>query len=156
MIERNLMEDIKIQQILNAIRSSKEFRLEFGNIAPEILDKIYSYYSNENCSCKGAIREWIIKNENKITGELINKHKQLFDESLKGTTPTQIPVTTVPQTTPSLVPNMRLGELYYIERTQEAYKNFHNMIKEEKWVFRGLTIVPDIKDGKEVWAIFTY
>jgi hypothetical protein len=46
--------------------------------------------------------------------------------------------------------------VFFIERTEEAYKNFHTKMKDERWAFRGLSVTPHIHEGKEVWAIFTY
>lgn len=144
--------------ILRAIKENKEFRKKFGEKAVSILDKVYSYYSNPNCQCKDAIINWIKNNEN-VTNELINNFKELFEQLKNTQTVPVVSNTTVknPVTTPTVtVPNMKIGEIFRIERTSEAYKQFHEKVRNEKWVFRGISVVPEVYEGKEVWTIFTY
>jgi hypothetical protein len=150
--------------ILKAISEDKPFRSEFGKIAEDIIDKIYSYYTNPNCSCKGAILEWVNKNEDK-TRQLINTFKDTFDK-LKNTTQTTTQSTTQstnpnianPVITPNNVKpaNVKIGETMTIEPTTDAYRKLFNTINQERWVFRGIQVIPGEDDGKDVWFILFY
>lgn len=157
------MEKVDTDLVLRAVRENKEFRLKFSVVADEVVDKIYSYHQNPNCTCKGAIVTWINSNQSK-TLELINSFKTLF-ENLKQTpapvtqpSPTVSPVVTAqPATLPAQpLQVLKIGTIETIERTPQAYANLFSRIKKEVWVFRGLNVVPTIQDGKEVWSIFFY
>jgi hypothetical protein len=148
--------------ILRATREDKPFRTQFGVVAEGIVDKIYSFFTNPNCSCKGAIVDWINKNEEK-TRELINNFKETF-EKLKQTpavpmaaaaprTPGAPPVPGQPLQQP---PNVKIGETISIDPTPEAYKKLFETVKAERWVFRGLQVIPGEADGKDVWFVLFY
>lgn len=152
--------------ILRATREDKAFRNKFGTVAEDIVDKIYSFFTNPNCSCKGAIVEWTNKNEAK-TRELINTFSETF-EKLKQTAPTPIPAGKPPvgvqPPTPGTPPvgqpgqpgNVKIGDSISIDATPEAYKKLFETIKAERWIFRGLQVIPGEDNGKDVWFVLFY
>jgi len=151
--------------ILRATREDKAFRNKFGTVAEDIVDKIYSFFTNPNCSCKGAIVDWTNRNEDK-TRELINTFNETF-EKLKQTAPVPtakvaapgtpgIPQRVQPQPPPQQPPNVKIGETISIDATPEAYKKLFETVKAERWVFRGLQVIPGEADGKDVWFVLFY
>lgn len=157
--------DIKtVDLVMRAIREDKDFRLKFSEAADEIIDKVYTYYRNPSCTCSHAIVAWINSNATKTT-ELINKFKSLFEKLNQ--TPTQVaveakaapPVATtaqVPAAQPPPNQVMKIGEVEIIDPTPEAYATLYETIKSSRWVFRGMNVVPGIRDGKEVWFVLFY
>jgi hypothetical protein len=151
--------------ILRAIREDKAFRTQFGVVAEVIVDKVYSFFTNPNCSCKGAIIDWTNKNEEK-TRELINTFKETFEKlkqtapvPMKAPAPAQPPVPgapPVPGQAPQQPPNVKIGETISIDATPEAYKKLFETVKAERWVFRGLQVIPGEADGKDVWFVLFY
>jgi hypothetical protein len=144
-----------ITKILQAISTDKPFRAAFGVVAEDIVDKVYSYFTNPNCSCKSDIVNWINKNEDK-TNELINRFKETLDTLQQ--TPTQTKhVSSPPMQPPNAPPmNMKIGETLVIEPSPEAYKKLFTTIKSEHWIFRGIQVIPGEENGKEVWFILFY
>lgn len=147
--------------ILRATREDKAFRTQFGVVAESIVDKIYSFFTNPNCSCKGAIIDWTNKNEDK-TRELINTFKETF-EKLKQTPTVPMaaaapgsPVAPAPGQAPQQPPNVKIGETISIDASPEAYKKLFETVKAERWVFRGLQVIPGEADGKDVWFVLFY
>ena len=152
---------------LRAIREDKEFRNKFGVIAEDIIDRVYSYFANANCPCKGAIIDWTNKNED-ATRKLINTFSATFDK-LKQTPPSvpvanaanpnvgnttgQLPIPNQPPANPGL---MKIGETLVIDPSPEAYKKLFEAIKKERWIFRGLQVIPGEENGKEVWFVLFY
>lgn len=149
---------------LRAVREVKDFRNKFSEVADSIVDKIYSYYSNPNCTCKSTILDWINKNE-PSTRELINTFKSDFDKLTETTVvpqlPTQPPASPIqanpqaakPQQSPS---NIKIGEFVIIEPRPEAYRELFTKAKNEHWVFRGIQVMPGDDDGKDVWIVLFY
>lgn len=143
------------QSILTAIRDNKEFRSKFSAIAEDIIDKIYTYFTNPNCTCKSSIIEWVSKNEDK-TRELINNFKEFFDKLKQTSLISNSPSTTLEKSTPIPPSNLKLGETFVIDPSPEAYKKFYTMTKNENWIFRGLQVIPGEEDGKDVWFVLLY
>jgi hypothetical protein len=157
------MNDFDIGLVLEAIRKNTDFRLKFSTIADEIVDKVYTFYKNENCTCRSTIVNWIKSNQAKVE-ELINSFKTLF-ENLKQTAAPVAPTAQVPVAEKVAAPvqapvvastTMKIGSIEVIERTPQAYASLFDKIKQERWVFRGLNVAPMIQDGKEVWFVFFY
>ena len=140
--------------ILRAIQEDKSFRNKLGIIAEDIVDKIYSYYTNPNCTCKSNIIEWVNKNEDK-TRELINTFSTTF-EKLKQTQATPPPAPSAPTTTQTAPQNVKIGETLVIDPSPEAYKKLFDTIKAERWIFRGMQVIPGEDNGKDVWFILFY
>ena len=147
--------------ILRATREDKAFRNKFGTVAEDIVDKIYSFFTNPNCSCKGAIVEWTNKNEAK-TRELINTFSETFDKlkqtPMAAAAPPAAPGTpaAAPPVPGQQPPNVKIGETISIDATPEAYKKLFETVKAERWVFRGLQVIPGEADGKDVWFVLFY
>ncbi len=143
---------------LRAIRELKEFRNKFAPVADSIQDKIYSYFTNPNCSCKGAILNWINENET-ATREVINTFKEDFEKLKASTLPAASPVPPVTQQVPAKpqqLSNIKIGDYAMIEPTPEAYKKLFETAKKEHWVFRGIQVMPGDDDGKDVWIVLFY
>jgi hypothetical protein len=142
--------------LLRVIREDKNFRNKFGIVAEDVVDKVYTFFTNPNCSCKGAIVDWVNKNEDK-TRELINTFSETFEKLKQTPVATTTPV--IPQanpTAPTSPPNMKIGETLIIDPNPDAYKKLFDMIKSEHWIFRGLQVIPGEDDGKEVWFVLFY
>jgi hypothetical protein len=52
--------------------------------------------------------------------------------------------------------NVKIGETLAIDPTPAAYKKLFETIKSERWVFRGIQVIPGEDNGKEVWFILFY
>jgi hypothetical protein len=69
--------------VLRLLREERPFRADLSVAADVIVDKIYSYYTNPNCTCKGAIVDWIGKNTD-IVNTLLVKHKDVVPDVVDG------------------------------------------------------------------------
>ena len=156
-----------IETILRAIRDEREFRKSFSEVADTIVDKVYSYYTNPNCTCKASVIDWINANPD-VTNSVIQKHASIISamtEDISKATklaevaqaPTPRPGNTLPSRPPMMNnPKAKFGEIVDIERDPEAYMAFIKNAMTEGWVYRGISVVPDIVDGKAVWSLFFY
>jgi len=158
--------------VLRAIREERNFRKDFSTAADSIVDKVYSYYTNPNCSCKATIVTWINENVD-VVNSLLTKHADAItamsgdvakaaelakvSEAPKGAKAGP----TTPPARPSLVdmlknPNSRMGHVIDIDRDPDAYKALIEKAVTEQWIYRGVNVVPDIVDGKAVWSVFFF
>lgn len=155
--------------VLRLIREERAFRSDFSKAADSIVDKVYSYYTNPNCTCKGAIVEWIGKNTDTVN-TLLDTHKEAVAASAaevakastiiaKSPAPPNGPPKGPPQHNPAAMlnnPKAHFGDVIDIARDPEAFKALiHNAMK-EGWLYRGCTVVPDVVDEKAVWSVFFY
>jgi len=195
---------ITIDNILLLIRENKDFRKAFVKIANTIVDKIYSFTENPNCTCKSSIIEWIEKNETSMINLVKEKEKdqslsafminrdtvvkpkvapiQSLPDIKKGIkepvqvtqtasipAPAPSPVPSLPlelkekitaqENAPQVVSNMQMvvGEIYEISPHPDEYKQLLKTALEERWIFRGLTVVPSKNDENvDVWLVFFY
>lgn len=147
--------------ILKAIHEDKDFRADFNEIAISIADKIYSYFVNPNCTCKNTIIEWINSNV-EVTNNLLVKYTDLLNKFEVKVQKDNVSVKSkTNQQTPDYVamlnnPNLWSGNVYTIDRDIVKYKEMIRKSIAEQWLYRGVTIVPDVVDGKEVWNVFFY
>ena len=162
--------------ILRSIREIKSVRDDFSSNATPIVDKIYSFYTNPSCTCKGAIVSWISNNVN-ITNDILKKNRIVIEEmeadiskALKLSNTTTPPVANS-MATPALSgnnqkppridnsnfasnPNNRIGTISVIERTDEAFKDLATKAVTERWAYRMFSVTTDMVDNKPVWKIF--
>jgi hypothetical protein len=101
----------------------------------------------------------VTKNE-ESTRNLINTFKDYFDKLITNqTTNVLVPSTTQIQDTqskPSTPSNMKIGEFIMIDPNPHAYKQLFDRIKEERWIYRGMQVVPGEFEGKDVWFVLFY
>jgi hypothetical protein len=153
---------------LRAVREIKDFRLKLANTATEIVDKIYSFNTNPNCTCKGAILDWVTKHEDAAANLMTE-----FADSIKGlpSLPTQ-PLSQPPQQlshhlprplpplqpgeNEGMKPNIKIGETHTIPASVEEYKKLIELSKTERWIYRGLNIVPIKENDQDKWLILFY
>jgi len=154
-----------IDLVLRSIREERAFRADFSKAADTILDKVYSYYTNPNCTCKGAIVNWIKENTDTVNTLLethkdaiaalsdeVTKAKEIAAEAAKTNPPP-------PPRTPEAMlknPKSKFGTVIDIDRDPDAYKALIHKAITEGWVYRGCTVVPDVVDGKAVWSVFFF
>jgi hypothetical protein len=148
---------------LRAIREVKDFRLKFANTATEIVDKIYSYNTNPNCTCKGAIVDWVAKHEdvaNNLLTEFSSQIQQLppvTPPPPQSHTPPGIQPPHMPHTPPNgNPPNLKIGEHVIIPASPDEYKKLLEQAKTERWIFRGCNVVPSKDNDKDVWIVLFY
>jgi hypothetical protein len=153
-------------KILQAIKENKVFRLAFGNVAPQIVDKIYSFASTPNCSCKSTILKWIAENEDKMN-TLTSQYDEYFGGMAVKVSP---PNSNIVQTRPvsSGQPNVsaptrpvvktvpKMGHVEIIDNTPQAYAELFKKINTERWMFRGINIIEKKIDDKDVWLVMFY
>ena len=164
-----------INVILKAISQDKDFRNDFNAIASTISDKIYSYFINPNCTCRTAIVDWINKNVS-ITNNLVDKYSTLMstieaNELKEAKAAKPAPAVNKPPTAPTTPnpaapisdptamlehPSMWAGTVHVIERNPDKYRELIKKSISEKWLYRGINVVPDVIDGKPVWSIFFF
>jgi hypothetical protein len=154
-------------KILHAIRENKTFRLAFGNVAPQIVDKIYSYASNPNCSCKAPILKWVTENEDKIN-TLTSQYEEYFsginvkdpiqNKDFLPSIPDSAGKPVVPHasTRPIVKTVPKMGHVEIIDGTPTAYTELFKKINLERWMFRGINIIEKKIDDKDVWLIMFY
>jgi hypothetical protein len=153
-----------IEVILKTISESKPFRNDVSNAAPDIVDKIYSYYTNPNCTCKSAIVEWVNKNVD-IVNKLVETHTQVI-ESVAAELSKAAHITAEaaknnqeqnqPPYDPSAIlknPKSKFGHMEIIDRSPIAYKELIEKAFTEQWMYRGCGISADVVDGKSVWML---
>jgi hypothetical protein len=152
--------------ILKAISQNKDFRNDFNAVASTISDKIYSYFMNPNCTCRNSIVDWI-NNNVAATNALVNKYidslntieaNELKEAKVAKSAPTN-KTTAAPVNDASAMldhPTMWAGTVHTIERNPEIYKELIKRSIAEKWLYRGINVVPDVVDGKPVWSIFFF
>ena len=150
--------------ILRGIREERLFREDFLKTADTISDKIYSYYNNPNCSCKSTIVDWVNKNVEK-TNEMITRNDasliamtnsaQQADQVVKATPPPRPPNPANPAQALQN-PNAKFGKIYNIERTEKAYSELILNAINNRWMYRGVTVVPNTVEGLDVWSVFFY
>jgi hypothetical protein len=152
--------------VLRLLREERPFRADLSTAADVIVDKIYSYYTNPNCTCKGAIVDWIGKNTDTVN-TLLAKHKDavaaMTTEVAKATEVAAAAAKTNPSApqpnNPAALlanPKAKFGAVIDIERDPEAYKTLIHTAMTEGWIYRGCTVVPDVVDGKAVWSVFFF
>jgi hypothetical protein len=156
--------------VLRLIKEERAFRSDFSAAADSIVDKVYSYYANTSCTCKGAIVDWISKNTDTVNA-LLTKHKDavvaMGADVAKAAALASPPGPSVPAATPGNPgphgpaamlnnPKAKFGTVIDIERDPDAYKALIHGAMREGWVYRGCTIVPDVVDGKAVWSVFFF
>ncbi len=157
-----------IDTVLRLIREERAFRADFSIAAESIIDKVYSYYTNANCTCKGSVIDWIGKNTEAVNALLV-KHKDAVSamnadvakaaEITKNSTPSAPTLPTPAQYNPASMlsnPKAKFGAVIDIERDPEEYKKLIHTALTEGWVYRGCNVVPDIVDGKAVWSVFFF
>lgn len=152
-----------IDTILRAIREERAFRNDLNSIATTITDKIYSYYTNPNCSCKSSITEWVNKNID-ATNTLLEKHAEAIkaiDADVAKAAVIAKANPQPPQSPPDPAamfknPRNKMGHVFDIPRNPEEYKKLIQRAAVEQWMYRGTNVVPDIVDGNDVWTVFFY
>lgn len=151
------MLNVPIEDILKAIRENKDFRKDFVTKADSIVDKIYIFYSNPSSKSKEEIIEWI-NNNNGVINELLKKHdivpKPIEPQPNDKVETQQIIVTPLMQVKPSNA--SKIGKIVKIDRNEKAYQELIETSINEKWVYRGCTITPEIVDNKAIWFVFFY
>lgn len=158
------------QAILLLIRDDKSFREKLSTVAPMIKDKIYTYFSNPNCTCKKNILEWLDKNIPQAI-DLITEFKTQLDTVKKkqidilnknqatqqNRTIANIPGAPInPQQQSTLPQNIKSGETVLIDPSPEAYKQLFDRIRAEKWIFRGLNVLPCEVENEQKWCILFF
>lgn len=166
----NTMQLIKpTNTILKAISQDKDFRNDFNAIASTISDKVYSFFVNPNCTCRNAIVEWINNNvaaTNNLANKYINVLNAIEATELKESKGTRTPANKAQPVNPAAPindptamldhPTMWAGTVHVIERNPEKYKELIKKSIAEKWLYRGINVVPDVIDDKPVWTIFFF
>lgn len=156
-----------IDIVLRAIREERSFRSDFSKAADSIVDKVYSFYTNPNCTCKATIIDWIGKNTDAVN-TLLTTHTEKISllvaditkaaEIAASAKKENVPPQTHPRDPAAILknPNSKFGSVIDIERDPDAYKELIHKAIKEGWSYRGCTVVPDIVDGKAVWSVFFY
>jgi hypothetical protein len=49
-----------------------------------------------------------------------------------------------------------MGDVFEINPDPSEYKKFINKTLEEGWVYRGISVTPVQKDGKDIWLLFLF
>ena len=167
--------------ILRAIREDLQFRKDFSAVADAIVDKIYSFYTNPNCTCKGAIVNWINANVD-ATNTVIQKNMAsitaIQEDLVKAATIAKAMATNAPMgatppvsghmprpNTPGVSgrsnpifsnPNFKGGKVMVIEKTDAAYSALIQQSMKEQWMYRGVAVSPDTVDNALVWKVFFF
>lgn len=143
----------RLTEILSKIKEDRGFRKILLDNADAIIDDVYTFADNGCGKCKKHILRFIDENV-----ETINK---VIDEYSKTSTPkpdpVKIPEEVVPAETPgerikARAPKKIVGEVFEIDANPEAYKAFINHAQENRWVYRGLSVVTQT----DKWIIFFY
>jgi hypothetical protein len=131
---------------LSRLVSDKNFRNFLISINDDITEPIYSYMAdNANIKSREQILQFISTNTDK----------------LKDFIPPATPNAPKNQVGPSLQPVNMVGEIVEIEATHENYTSLMQHAQQNRWVFRGISILEKkITDdsGKEklVWDLFFF
>jgi len=153
-----------LDTVLRAIREERAFRSDFSKAADTIVDKVYSFYTNPNCTCKAAIVTWIKENTDTVN-TLLETHKTAIDELTAEVTKAKEVAAIAAKANPPQPrdpaamlknPRSKFGAVIDIDRDPEAYKALIHKAVTEGWVYRGCTVVPDVVDGKAVWSVFFF
>jgi len=153
-----------IDTVLRLLREDKNFRTEFSKVAEPVSDKIYSYYNNPNCTCKGAIVEWINGNVEK-TNEVLGKYKEAIQDienDVKKGAEVLAKVAATPVNQAKNIetmfqnPKSKYGAIFTIDRSQAAYYALIKQAMTEGWMYRGCTVTPELENNKAVWKVFFY
>lgn len=141
----------RVNEIIRHVKESSEFRILLINHAEPIIEDIYTFSDTGCGKCRKEILKYIENNR-----ETINKIIELYekDHTKLSNTPTsrRDRVTNEPDRTTRNKNNRVLGDVFEIEADPEAYKSLIQLSQKERWVFRGLNVVP--KDDK--WLIMFY
>jgi len=160
-----------IDIILRAIREDLQFRRDFSAVADSIVDKVYSFYTNPNCTCKGAIVNWTNANVD-ATNTVIQKNiASINDMEVEIVKAASIAKATAPNTsipkpgTPGMSgmhnpifnnPNFKGGKVIVIEKTDAAYSALIQQSMKEQWMYRGIAVSPDTVDDALVLKVFFF
>jgi hypothetical protein len=155
-----------IETVVRAIREERLFRNDFSKVADTIIDKVYSLYTNPNCTCKAAVIEWVNANVETVNTLLV-KHAAditaMTGDVEKATAVAKTTAATAPPRpnthNPAAIldnPKAKFGTVVNIDRDEDAYKVLIRQAMTDGWIYRGVAVIPDIVDGKAVWSIFFY
>ena len=157
---------INTETFLELVRTEKTIRQRIVKHDMSITQTIYSYVNDPNCTCKKDLIEWILKNNTFVESLVeemwdIIKSKipqdpvaiDILDKS-KATKPTSTPTKVTSENKP--ISKILMGEVHEIEPDPDQYKLLIQQSLNEGWLYRGVNVVPVVKDGKDVWLVFFY
>lgn len=116
---------------LELLTTSQKYLEEYIKTFPDMEENALSFSVDPGCSCKTAIIEHFNKNLPAI--ESINTtfiHKNPTEVDLK-------------QFLAKLEVKNVAGKFFKIEKTEEAYFNFVQNMKEQRWAFRHISVTTD-------------
>lgn len=127
--------------LLNSIPTNEGFARDLITAFPSIEADVYSFRSNQNCSCKNRLLKHINSNIDRVT-ELYKKNSTDSES--------------IPQKQDQLV-NMS-GQVVEIEPNPMKYKNLIEYMNKNGKTYKGLTVMDstNAETGKDVWLVFFY
>ena len=164
-----MIQEPTLTALLTVIRTHKEVRKSFIVRSSEIASSIYSFMNNPDCDCKKKIVQWVYDNE-ALAKEIIEEHKAIIDPLIPKEveepakvvelTPQEPVISNEPQQSDFTLKghqvNIRMGDVFEINPDPSEYKKFINKTLEEGWVYRGISVTPVQKDGKDIWLLFLF
>lgn len=160
-------EVLNVPLFLDIIRTNDKYREDFIAAAPDTKADVISFYDNPNCNCRRKIVDYVDKNRDsqpvkdffaKWKPQIANLFIDVNPNLGAVVKPTNNGVMTVeavnesaPKSTTTPV-KLMAGHVVEIPAEPNEYKNLLEHGSKDKWVYRGLTVLP--KDDK--WLVFFY
>lgn len=151
------MNDLKwrLADVLNKIKSSREFRKILLDNAESIVEEVYTFADNGCGSCKKKILRFIDDNVdtiNKVIDEFSASDIPKVEEAPTPKSQTDNESNSDLRHKLPRQPVKVIGEVFEIEADPEAYKQFIKQGQEQRWTYRGLTVV----QKSDKWIVFFY
>lgn len=168
-----MQEVINVPVFLDNIRTNDKYREELLAIAPAIKADIVSFQSNPNCGCRRKIQQYVDDNkETEPIKEFFRAWKQQIPTLFIEPQTANQAVTSTPngnmtveaKQTPPTPPaaqaspgKLMIGHVVEIPASPDEYKIMMDHAKNERWMYRGLTIKDNKNSsGQNVWLVFFY
>jgi len=118
------------------------FTKAFKEFAPQVADKIETFSKNPNCSCRGAIGDYINSSESNYSNT-----KRFVLDFLQKNPQVKIDLEKIEKDNKTVDAR---GQVFRIAKNDKAFQDFYRYMIENRFQYRHFSIVPD----GESWVIF--